>query len=465
MSVIYPLVICGGNGTRLWPVSRKQSPKQFQRVGPANSLTFFQAAMQRHRVPAFGRPCVVSSIDHAGTVASQLAQIQCDAQVIHEPMGRNTGPAVLAAALQLLTQDPAALMLVVPADHVIEGDLNKTILDMAEAAKRGHIITFGITPRYAETGFGYITDGGTTDIPGLHIVDRFVEKPPKPEAQALVDSGTAYWASGLSMFAAATIVEEYRRFDPETVLAVEQALLRAVPVATGLVLEAESFGRATSAPTESMVFEKTERIALAPLNVSWSDVGSWTAMYGISPANADGNVLQGDVVAVDTNNSMVRSSDRLVTVVGMSDVIVIDTPDAVLVTRMGHDQNVKAVAEQLKAEKRPEVEKHTATAHAWGDFEQLIDKSCFNLSALNIKAGSSLEVDPMSAREAIVVKGNLHVSNAHMQTDVVEGGRILLDPHLRSKLTNRTDDPVEVMFLTIDPAGTARPDVPLARYA
>ncbi|MEM9794791.1 MAG: sugar phosphate nucleotidyltransferase, partial [Pseudomonadota bacterium] len=268
MSVIYPLVICGGNGTRLWPVSRKQSPKQFQRVGPANSLTFFQAAMQRHRVPAFGRPCVVSSIDHAGTVASQLAQIQCDAQVIHEPMGRNTGPAVLAAALQLLTQDPAALMLVVPADHVIEGDLNKTILDMAEAAKRGHIITFGITPRYAETGFGYITDGGTTDIPGLHIVDRFVEKPPKPEAQALVDSGTAYWASGLSMFAAATIVEEYRRFDPETVLAVEQALLRAVPVATGLVLEAESFGRATSAPTESMVFEKTERIALAPLNVS-----------------------------------------------------------------------------------------------------------------------------------------------------------------------------------------------------
>ncbi|MEM9778585.1 MAG: sugar phosphate nucleotidyltransferase, partial [Pseudomonadota bacterium] len=388
------------------------------------------------------------------------------AQVLHEPVGRNTGPAVLAAALHLATQDPEALMLVVPADHVINGDLNSTIRAMAPAAAAGRIITFGITPRYAESGFGYITDGGpVAAFPGLREVAQFVEKPPVPQAKALVEGGNAYWASGISLFAAGTIIEEYRRYDPETVAAVEQALIGSVDGAFGKVLEAECFSRATSAPTEAMVFEKSPHIALAPLSVEWSDVGSWTAMYGISPTNAQGNVLQGDVIAVDTQNSLVRSEGRLVTVVGMSDVIVVDTPDAVLVTRMGADQSVKTVAEALKADNRPEVEAHTTTSHAWGNFEQLIHKSCFNLSSLTIKAGSVLEIDPATAREAIVVEGNLTVSNAHMQMDVLEGQRVALESNVPTKLMNRSNDAVEVVFLTLDPTGTARPDSSIAHYA
>lgn len=289
MTRVYPLIICGGNGTRLWPVSRTQSPKQFQKVGEANSLTFFQAAVQRHRGEGYERPVIVSAVRHRETIAAQLAEIKVAADVIHEPMGRNTGPAVLAAAFTLVAQDPDALMVVVPADHVIEGDLNATIMAMRAPAVGGKIITFGIKPRYAETGFGYITDGGPDfDFPGLRTVERFVEKPPTRKARLLVESNIAYWASGISMFAAQTIIDEYRKFDPATTATVERAVHEGRRAADGLELHADLFGMAVSAPTESMVFEKTTKIALAPLDVNWSDVGSWTAMYGISKSNARG---------------------------------------------------------------------------------------------------------------------------------------------------------------------------------
>jgi mannose-1-phosphate guanylyltransferase/mannose-6-phosphate isomerase len=182
MTRIYPLIICGGNGTRLWPISRSQSPKQFQRVGDATSPTFFQMAIQRHSVPGYEMPWVISSIRHRATVTAQLAEIGRDARILLEPMGRNTGPAVLAAALTLIQSDPDGVLVVVPADHVIEGDINATILSMAPAAAAGYIVTFGIKPRYAETGFGYITDAGPVPgVKGLHKVGRFVEKAADPQ--------------------------------------------------------------------------------------------------------------------------------------------------------------------------------------------------------------------------------------------------------------------------------------------
>ena len=359
MASIYPLIICGGNGTRLWPVSRTQSPKQFQKVGEETSLTFFQSAVERHRGPGYERPCIVSAQRHAETVAAQLAEIDCQADILLEPVGRNTGPAVLAAALSLYARNPDALMVVIPADHVIDGNLTNTIMAMAAPASAGFIITFGIKPRYAETGFGYITDGGPViEYPGLRHVERFIEKPPSRKARLLVESEIAYWASGLSMFAARTIIEEYQKFDATSAAFVRLAVENGKPGPHGFELDPLNFGAAAASPTEVTVFEKTGRIALAPLDVDWSDVGSWTAMYGISKSNAQGNVLQGDVIAVETTNSMVRSTSRLVTVVGMKDVIVIDTPDALLVTRVGHCQDVKKVAEYLKVGNRIEAEKH-----------------------------------------------------------------------------------------------------------
>jgi len=449
MANIHPLVICGGNGTRLWPMSRTDSPKQFQRIGDGASATFFQAAVERHRGAGFEQPVIVSSVRQRNTVAAQLAAINCAADLIYEPMGRNTGPAVLAAALTLHARNPEALVLVVPADHVIEGDINTTILSMRGAAAAGHIITFGIKPRYAETGFGYIVDGGANpDFPGLHHVSRFVEKPPQRKARLLVESDVAYWASGISLFAAATIIQEYRRFDPDSFIAVQQALAHAAINARGTLLNPDHFRHAASKPTEQVVFEKTRRIALAPLDVQWSDVGSWSAMYGISKPNNDGNVLQGDVIAVETRNSMVRSDTRLVSVVGMSDVIIIDTPDALLVTRVGHCQNVKKVAEHLKAAKRHEAEAHNALSAEWGSLSTLVDRNALNLSTLALKPGAEIEIDPVRQRELTVIIGMIRIATPQGQIALSEGERALLDPKRISRLCNPTDEVVELLIMT-----------------
>jgi len=460
MTGIHPLIICGGNGTRLWPVSRTQSPKQFQKVGDADSATFFQSAVQRHRGPGYAAPCIVSSIRHRDTIAAQLADIGCAAQVIHEPMGRNTGPAVLAAALMLHAQDPDAIMLVVPADHVIEGDLTSTIMAMRASAAAGFIITFGIKPRYAETGFGYITDGGPMiAYPGLRQVDRFVEKPPTRKARLLVESDIAYWASGISMFLARTIIEEYEKFDATSVAAVRRAVAGGHHAADGLELDAAHFAAAAAGPTESIVFEKTRRIALAPLDVDWSDVGSWTAMYGISKSDTQGNVLQGDVIAVETTNSMVRSTSRLVTVVGLKDVIVIDTPDALLVTRVGHCQSVKKVAEYLKGGNRVEAEKHqpaptAPVAPAYGTLTTLFHSAGVDMAQVRIAPGASLDLGlvldltTVARREILVAGGALVVATMDANTALATGQRMDLDAVLPVVLVNAGDADVDVLLLT-----------------
>ena len=465
MAKIYPLIICGGNGTRLWPVSRTQSPKQFQKISADAPLTFFQTAVKRHQDPAFAEPIIVSSVRHQETVVSQLREIEAEATIILEPMGRNTGPAVLASAMSIVKKDPEALLLVLPADHVIEGDMNTTINMMNEAARSGYIITFGIKPRYAETGFGYITDGGPiAEFPGLHKVQRFVEKPPTRKARLLVESDIAYWASGISMFSASTIMEEYQRLDAETYAHVEAAVEKAEQTPSGLLLDAEHFQQAGDEPTESVVFEKTRKITLAPLDVDWNDVGSWTAMHGISAPNADGNVFQGDVIAVDTRNTMVRSDDRLVSVVGLEDVIIVDTPDALLVTKVGACQNVKKVAEHLKATKRIEVEAHKRSQHDWGTFRKVVQEDSFTMSRMIIKPRASLALDPVGKRSATVVRGELEVSCGSKIAMIETGQQVDLNATQVSRLSNPTDDAIEVVLMSVPEKITATEVVPVALY-
>ena len=450
MQEIVPVILCGGTGSRLWPMSRTQSPKQFQPVGGAGSLTFFQSTIQRHRSAGYGKPVVVTAMQHRQTVQQQLEQIQCDATIICEPMARNTGPAVLAAATFLSEEDPEALMLIVPSDHVIEGNLNTPIFRMRQAAIEGRIVTFGIKPTYPETGYGYITDGGKfANYDGLHRVALFVEKPPLQDAVGLFNSGSAYWASGIALYAASTIIAEFARLEPKTHSAVTDAVVLAERDQNVLILQPESFRKAVNEPTERIIFEHAQAVALAPMDVAWNDVGCWTSMHAIGHADENGNVFEGDVISVGTTNSLVRSDKRLVAVVGMKDVIVVDTPDAVLVTARGKCQDVKKVVETLKAETRRESVRHLARQHSWGTSQHMLTSQDCEMTLLQINAGSSISIDPLPGRQMISGRGGLELFDGFSRRKLADGERVLLDVSERMGLTNTSGDKADVILVTM----------------
>jgi len=323
-SDIYPLILCGGSGTRLWPLSREQQPKQFQMVEGSGSLSFFQQTVQRHRGGIFSTPIISVGMQHVAAAARQLGEIQCKAHIVAEPLARNTGPAVLAAAMHIFGANPDAVIVVLPSDHVIKGELNAIIQSMHKAAMDGLIVTFGIKPTFPETGYGYIMDGGGfINYPGLHRVERFVEKPELTLACGLFETGFAYWASGISMFRADKIIADYRLFDPATFDAVKLSLDLSTPLADldGIALAAIPYARAASLPTEIAVFERTKDIALAPADIEWDDVGAWNSLHSIGRKNESGNVISGDVLLHDTFGSLVRGGERLVAVLGLSDVM------------------------------------------------------------------------------------------------------------------------------------------------
>ncbi|MGR3632032.1 MAG: mannose-1-phosphate guanylyltransferase [Limimaricola soesokkakensis] len=359
MQTIVPVILCGGMGSRLWPLSRQQQPKQFQSVDGRGGPTFLQTTALRHRGKIFAKPLIVTGGAQMELVAEQMAEIDCTPTILGEPLGRNTGPAVLAAALKLSRTDPSTLMLVLPADHVIEGDLNRTIADAAPAARDGRIVVMGIEPSYPETGFGYMTsDGSLADCPGLHAVRDFIEKPDHDRAVALIEAGSAYWAAGISLMRADHIIAEYARLEPETLEAVRRALDTGEESCRGTLLDRDSFAKALNEPTERAIFERSASVAMAPVTVKWNDVGAWSAMHSIGMKCSNGNVVGPEVLALNTRNSLVRGCGKLIAVVGMDDVIVVDTPDALLVTTHSQAQFVKDAVAHLTANNRIEVIRH-----------------------------------------------------------------------------------------------------------
>lgn len=358
--LITPVVLSGGMGTRLWPMSRIAQPKQFQSLDGNGGPSLLQATVARHCSDIFSGPLLVGSASEEKLVFEQLDQMALDTRFIGEPAGRNTGPAVLAAALTLSRTDPEALMLVLPSDHKIEGDMNPTIEAMRPGAEAGHIVLFGIMPVSPETGFGYITAGNPIpDHAQLYSVVRFVEKPELAEAERLISAGGTFWATGISMMRADVIIREFERFAPETLEAVRGAVDNATATERGIRLDQSHFENATNEPTEKLIFENSDLVAVAPTIVQWNDVGAWTAIHAISPKTEDGNASSGETLTLDCRNSLIRSSgNRLVTVIGMDNVIIIDTPDALLVTNHANAQNVKKAVTLLKSQNRKEVATH-----------------------------------------------------------------------------------------------------------
>jgi mannose-1-phosphate guanylyltransferase/mannose-6-phosphate isomerase len=352
--LIRPVILSGGFGKRLWPLSQGLLPKQLVRFSKGQTL-LQSTVMRTLNRPGFAPAMVIANAEHRFSVAEQLREIGLSQmEVVLEPLGRNTAPAAAVAAILAIGADPAALVLLMPADHVI-GDAEAFFAAVeagVPAARSGGLVTFGIRPDRPATGYGYIEIGGELGrVGGAHRVERFVEKPPPALAERFVETGSFVWNSGIFLFQARDLLAEMDRFAPEVSAAARHAVLRAVRDTDFLRLDPAAFSASPSISIDHAVFENTDRAAVVQVDMAWSDIGSWSAMWDIAPKDEAGNVAIGTAFAERSTNCYLRSEGPVVACVGLDDVIVVATPDAVLVVSKSHDQDVKRVAERLAARK------------------------------------------------------------------------------------------------------------------
>jgi len=414
VGMITPVILSGGSGSRLWPLSRTLYPKQF--LSLVGELTMLQETALRSAEGSFAPPIVICNEEHRFIVAEQLrAKAVCPAEIILEPVGRNTAPAACIAALRLLAAGGDGLMLVMPSDHVIASPERflAAVRSAAAAAADGCLVTFGITPSSAETGYGYIKAGSPLDgCDGAWKVERFVEKPTRAKAEAYLAENSYYWNSGIFLFSAATYVAELERTAPAVVEACRRSLATAEQDLTFCRLPSEIFAASPSDSIDYAVMEKTDRAVVVPVDMGWNDVGTWSALWDIGAKDANGNVLIGDALTHSTRNSYVHSSDQLVAIVGLEDVVVVTTEDAVLVAHRDQAQDVKHIAEQLKIEQRTEHSLHNKVHRPWGHYRSIDVDERFQVKRIVVKPGErlSLQMHYHRAEHWIVVKGTALVT-------------------------------------------------------
>ena len=412
-----PVILSGGSGSRLWPLSRKLYPKQFLALTGEHSL--FQQTLQRLSFEGMQKPVVVCNLEHRFIVNEQLAQIGLGAQaMLLEPFGRNTAPAVAMAALQLLGEGRDELMLILPADHVIDDELAlRKALELARvAAEEGEMVLFGIPANSPETGFGYIKaargEDGDDLVPGAYRVMQFVEKPDAMRAAEFVRSGGYYWNSGMFLFRASRYLDELRAHEPDIYDTCVLALERSKLAGGALTIDAGTFECCPDNSIDYAVMEKTSRACVVPLAAGWNDVGSWSSLWDVHEKNSDGNVLKGDVVTHGSHNSFVHATSKLVTLVGMDDVVVVETKDAVMIARKDAVQDVKKLVNSLDAKGRQETQSHCAVYRPWGSYDSVDNGVRHQVKHITVKPGAqlSLQMHHHRAEHWIVVSGTAEVT-------------------------------------------------------
>ena len=408
---ITPVIMCGGSGTRLWPLSRAQFPKQFLPL--VNDTSMLQDTLMR--LPTGSQaPVFICNDDHRFLVAEQVKQSKCEQPtILLEPEGRNTAPAVALAAINALEKNKDSLLLVLAADHVIN-DVDKfhqAINIAIEAAEQDKLVTFGIVPTHAETGYGYIKQSNDGNN-GYFNVDQFVEKPNADTAQAYLDSGDYLWNSGMFLFKASRYLEELEKFRPDILLACQKSMESAQQDLDFLRPEKNSFLQCASESIDYAVMEKTQDAVVVPLDAGWSDVGSYSALWDVCPKDKNNNVLKGDVIAHSTSNSYVHSQNKLIATLGVDNLVIIDTPDAVLVANKDKVQNVKEIVEQLKVQNRSESTLHREVYRPWGKYDSVDTGERFQVKRITVNPGAKLSVQMHHHRAEhwIIVSGTAKVT-------------------------------------------------------
>jgi mannose-1-phosphate guanylyltransferase/mannose-6-phosphate isomerase len=412
---IYPVILSGGAGTRLWPLSRAVMPKQLLPL-VSDKTMLQETALRVGGWPGLMEPLVVCGNDHRFLVAEQLREIGVTPLgILLEPVGRNTAPAVAAAAHYLKAIDPEAVMLVLPADHVIKDNdaFKDAVLRAAAMVGHGALATFGIVPQAPETGYGYIRRGPqVAGFDDSYEVERFVEKPDRATAEAFLADGGYYWNSGMFMFEAGRYLAELEKFNPEIAAASEAAVRTGYSDLDFCRLDEDSFAGCPSDSIDYAVMERTRDAVVVPADIGWSDVGSWSALWEVQRRDTEGNSQRGDVYLDGVTNSLVRAESRIVAVVGVQDLVVVETPDAVLVAHKDQVQRVKQVVDHLKAKERTEHLHHTRVYRPWGHYEGIDAGDRFQVKRITVKPGEklSLQMHHHRAEHWVVVSGTARVT-------------------------------------------------------
>ena len=447
MATITPVLLCGGVGSRLWPVSRQGRPKQYLNLIGETSM--LQQTLTRIESVAQTSPIVVCNEEHRFLVAEQVRLLGITSPtIILEPEGKNTAPAIALAALAASASDPEVNLLVLPADHYVgkPSALIDAIEKAASASSQGKLVTFGLVPSRPETGYGYIKQGEAlaTDVSAL---EQFVEKPDQSTAEAYIASGDYLWNSGMFMFTAGQFLASLAQFQPEMARVCERAMEQAERDMDFIRPDADVFATCPSDSIDYVVMEHTPHGAVVSLDCDWSDIGAWSALWEAGDQDTAGNVTQGDVVLNKTQNSYVRSQSRLVTTTGVSDLVVVETADAVMVADRHSVQDVKDIVNALKASDRSEADVHHRVFRPWGSYESLIVGEGFQVKRIVVNPGQqlSLQMHHHRAEHWVVVRGTAEVVNGDETLLLKEDQSTYIPIGAKHRLTNPGKFPLELI--------------------
>lgn len=409
-----PVILSGGSGSRLWPLSRKQYPKQF--LALTGDHTLFQQTLERLVFEGMEPPVVVSNQEHRFIVQEQLEALNLKTQsILLEPFGRNTAPAVAIAAMKLMAEGRDELLLILPADHVIEDQraFQRALALATNAAEKGEMVLFGVPADRPETGYGYIKSGDERGLPdGVIRVERFVEKPDEARARQFVEEGGYFWNSGMFLFRTSRFLEELKKHDADIYDTCLLALERSQHDGDLVNIDAATFECCPDNSIDYAVMEKTRRACVVPLAAGWNDVGSWSSIWEVHDKDADGNVTMGDVVVHDSHNCLVHGNGKLVSVVGLEDIVVVETKDAMMIAHKDRVQDVKKVVNQLEAAGRSETQNHCQVYRPWGSYDSVDMGGRFQVKHISVKPGArlSLQMHHHRAEHWIVVSGTAQVT-------------------------------------------------------
>jgi mannose-1-phosphate guanylyltransferase len=441
-----PVVLAGGTGSRLWPKSRAALPKQF--LSLTSDSTMLQDTIERLEGLNPQIPIIVCNEAHRFLVAEQLRQrnIQHDA-ILLEPVGRNTAPAIALAALHAIKYNEDPLLLVLAADHLIKNEpaFHQSIVKAKALAELGKLVTFGVVPTQPHTGYGYIKSGKSVE--GGYDVSQFVEKPEAEMAREFVESGNYFWNSGMFMFKASRYLEELAKYSSEMLEVCQRAIAKETSDLDFVRVDQDIFATCPDDSIDYAVMEKTDSAVMVPLDANWSDVGSWTSLWEAADKDQHGNVCVGDTILENTKNSYVDADQRLVTVIGLEDIIVVETKDAVLVAHKGDTQNIRNVVRKLEAQKRPEFELHREVHRPWGSYDAIDRGERFQVKRITVKPGEkiSVQMHHHRAEHWIVVSGSASVTIEKSTRLITENESVYIPIGAIHSLENPGKIPLEII--------------------